>query len=139
MSIISVVMAARNAEDTIAEAIESVLNQSFTDFEIIIVNDVSMDRIVSIISSYNDRRIRLIDRERNFVQSLNAGLNVSTGKYITRIDANDKMHVDLLKIQHSIMEEFLDVTVCSCYEITFGEKIQKSALEQKKPAWLKIL
>ena len=131
MNIISVVMAAHNAEDTIAEAVESVLNQSFTDFEVIIVNDGSTDCTCSKIRSYSDSRIRLIEHERDYAQSLNTGLNVSKGKYIARMDTNDRMHVDRLKIQHSIMESFPEVTVCSCNEIVFGEKIPGRVSEQK--------
>jgi len=124
-------MTAYNAEDTIAESIESVLKQSFQNFEFIIVNDGSTDNTRSIINSYNDKRIRLIDNEHDTVQSLNIGLKVSTGKYIARMDAGDIMHIDRLKLQHSIMEEFPEITICSCWETVFGKKMPKRIVEQQ--------
>jgi len=131
MNSLSVVMSVFNAEDTIAESIESVLNQSFTDFEFVIVNTNSTDNTRAIISSFDDKRIRLINCSGDSIQSLNSGINASTGKYIARIDAGDIMHVDRLKLQYSIMEEFPDITVCSSWETVFGEKIPKRIFEQK--------
>jgi glycosyltransferase involved in cell wall biosynthesis len=124
-------MSAYNAEDFIKESIESVLNQSFSDFEFIIVNDGSTDNSRSIIGSYNDKRIRLIDNNHDYIQSLNKGLRASKGKYIARMDADDIMHVDRLKLQHSMMEEFPEITVYSSWETVFGEKMPKRIFEQK--------
>ena len=131
MSSISVVMTAYNAENTIAEAIESVLKQSFADFEFIIVNDGSTDNTRSIIESYNDKRIRLIDNDHDTIQSLNMGLKMAKGKYIARHNADEIMHIDRLKLQYSILEEFPEITVCSSWMIIFGEKTAKKIFEQK--------
>jgi len=131
MRTVSVVMAAYNAEDTIAESIDSVLKQSFHDFEFIIVDDGSTDNTRSIISAYNDKRIRLIDNCHDYIQSLNIGLKASTGKYIARMDADDIMHIDRLKLQHSTMEDFPEITICSCWETVFGKKMPKRLVEQK--------
>ena len=132
MNAISVVMTAYKAEENITEAIESVLNQSFSDFEFIILNDSSNDNTREIICSYDDKRIRLIDNERNQSQSLYLGLKAAKGKYIARFDANDIMHIDRLKIQYAMMEEFPQITICSSREIIFGEKIPKRINEQQK-------
>ena len=130
MSAISIVMTAYNAEETIAEAIESILNQSFTDFEFIIVNDGSTDSTRSIIGSYDDKRIRLIDNEHDYIQSLNTGLKASTGKYIARMDADDISHIDRFKLQYSIMEESPEITVCCSWMFMFGEKAPSKIFEQ---------
>ena len=132
-------MSAFNAEKTIAESIESVLNQSFPDFEFIIVDDGSTDNTRSIVSSYNDKRIRLIDNDNDHIQSLNTGLKASTGKYIARMDAGDIMHVDRLKLQYLIMEEFPDITVCSSWETVFGEKMPIRIFEQKLAGLIELL
>jgi glycosyltransferase involved in cell wall biosynthesis len=76
MNSISVVMSAYNAENTIAETIESVLIQSFSDFEFIIVNIGSAENIRSIIYSYDDKRIRVFDTDQDYIQSLNLGIKV---------------------------------------------------------------
>jgi len=122
-SLISVVMTAYNAEEFIAEAIESILNQSFADFEFIIVNDGSTDNTRSIICSFDDKRIRLIDNEHDYIHSLNTGLKASKGKYLARMDADDIAHIDRFKIQYSLMEEFPEITVCSSWMRLFGEKV----------------
>lgn len=123
MSIISVVMVVCNVENKIVEAMESVLNQSFADFEFIIIDNGSTDNTRSIISSFHDKRIRFSENKQNYVKSLNTGLNSSIGKYVAGMDVNDVMHVDRLKIQHAIMETFWDVTVCSCMEVLCGATI----------------
>lgn len=68
-NIISVVMPTYNAEMYVAEAIESVLNQTFNNFEFIIVDDGSTDSTKSIIQSFKDNRIKLIENEHNFIAS----------------------------------------------------------------------
>jgi len=128
---ISVVMTAYNAENTIAEAIESVLKQSFADFEFIIVNDGSTDNTRSIIESHHDKRIRLIDNSHDTIQSLNTGMKTATGKYIARHNADEIMHIDRLKLQYAVMEEYPEIMVCSSWEIFFGEKMPKRISEQK--------
>ena len=90
---ISVVMPVYNAELYLNIAIESVLNQTFKDFELILINDGSIDNSLKIIKLYaeNDSRIVIIDNAINkgLVNSLNAGLIISKGTYIARMDADD--------------------------------------------------
>ena len=88
--VISVVMSVYNGEKYLREAIESILGQTFIDFEFIIINDGSTDESAAIISSYNDTRIRLIQQEnKGLAPALNVGLKVARGKYIARMDADD--------------------------------------------------
>lgn len=79
-----------NAESYLREAIKSVLNQTYKNFELIIINDGSTDKSLSIIRSFKDPRIILVSREnRGIVDSLNEGLELAHGKYIARMDGDD--------------------------------------------------
>lgn len=117
-----------NVEKYVAEAIESVLKQSFDDFEFIIIDDGSSDNTLKIIRTYKDKRIRLIENKHDFIGSLNIGLDVASGKYIARMDADDIMHIDRLKIQYSIMEEEKTITICSSWVSPFGKDVTKGAV-----------
>lgn len=88
--LVSVVMSVYNGEKYLREAIDSILNQTFTDFEFIIINDGSTDGTLKIIKSYKDPRIVLISRKnKGLVTSLNEGIEKARGKYIARMDADD--------------------------------------------------
>lgn len=123
MNTISVVMSAYNVEKWISASIESVLMQTFSDFELIIVDDGSTDNTRSIIQSYNDKRIKLIINSHDFISSLNKGLDASKGKFIARMDADDIMHIDRLAIEYAIMKENPQLTTCSSWMYTFGDDI----------------
>ena len=88
---VSVVMSVYNGECYLREAVESILNQTFTDFQFVIVDDGSADTTVSILESYKDARIRLLTNEQNLglTRSLNRALLHATGEFIARIDADD--------------------------------------------------
>lgn len=88
---ISVVMSVYNGERYLREAIDSILGQTFEDFEFIIINDASTDGSDGIIKKYDDPRIVLVYNEKNrgLTKSLNIGLEKACGKYIARMDADD--------------------------------------------------
>jgi len=93
-----------NGEKYIADSVNSVLKQSFTDFELLIINDGSTDKTVKIIRSFNDTRIRLINQgNQGIAQSLNTGLKHSLAPYIARFDADDICYPDRLKIQYEFI------------------------------------
>ena len=98
---ISVLMPLYNGEKHLAEAIESVLKQTYTDFELLIIDDCSTDVSVKIINSYDDRRIRLVQNKKNLGQSasMNKGLRFAKGIYIARMDQDDISHVYRLEKQ----------------------------------------
>lgn len=110
---ITVLMSVYNSEAYLQEAIESILNQSFPDFEFLIVNDASIDRSRQIILSYQDPRIRLIDNPENLglTKSLNKGLALAEGQYIARMDADDISHPQRLAKQLAYMEQNENVDV----------------------------
>ena len=117
-------MPAYNAEQYICKAIDSILCQSFTDFECLIIDDGSTDSTRDIIRSYDDERIVLIENKHDFIGSLNLGLETARGKYIARMDADDMMHVDRMKIQYTIMEEYPDIVICGTWMNNFGLNLQ---------------
>lgn len=86
--LISVCLSMYNSEAFLRECIDSILNQSFTNFELLIVDDGSIDCSREIIKAYEDARIRLIVNEHNFISSLNLLLDQARGKYIARMDAD---------------------------------------------------
>ncbi|BDA75649.1 Glycosyl transferase, family 2 [Calothrix sp. PCC 7716] len=99
MSTISVIIAAYNAEKTILETIESVQKQTFTDFELIIINDGSCDKTVEIINSVNDPRIKLFSYSNGGVSiSRNRGISHATAEYIAFLDADDLWTEDKLEL-----------------------------------------
>ncbi|MCC8146062.1 MAG: glycosyltransferase [Bacteroidales bacterium] len=128
MSKISVLMPVYNAEKYLSQSIESVLKQSYRDFEFIIVDDGSIDNTLQIIRSYSDKRIVLLQNNHDFIGSLNQGLQQAKGKYIARMDADDIMHIDRLMIQHTIMEEEPSITVCGTWMNRFGENINAGSI-----------
>lgn len=125
---VSIVMPAYNAERYIGEAIDSIIRQSFTDFECIIVDDGSTDNTRDIIRSYADERIVLIENQHDYIGSLNIGIDRAEGKYIARMDADDIMHPDRLKVQYTIMETEPSITVCSSWMHHFGANVSAGSI-----------
>lgn len=111
-----------NAEKYIAEAIESILNQTYTDFEFLIINDGSTDNSLKIIESYKDTRIRLINNETNIrlIATLNKGIDLARGKYIARMDADDISLPQRLEKQYTYMEAHPEVGLLGSYIRTIG-------------------
>lgn len=104
---ISVIMPVYNGEKYLREAIDSILCQSFQNFEFIIVDDASTDCSLQIIQSYKDKRIILLQNEQNRgnYPSRNRGLTIATGKYICVMDADDIAYPLRLEKQYEYMEE----------------------------------
>ena len=122
---ISVVMPAYNAEKYISEAIESILNQTYTDFEFIIINDGSTDKTEHIILSYNDERIVYLKNDENMgiVYTLNRGLAAAKGEFIARMDADDISLPTRFEKQIKYMERHKNTAVLGTSFTVFGEEI----------------
>jgi glycosyltransferase involved in cell wall biosynthesis len=106
MPTISVIIPAYNAEKTIQETIESVLDQTFQDFELIVINDGSTDRTLEIISSFTDSRLQVFSFPNSGAQkSRNVGLSKSSGEYIAFLDADDLWNPDKLELQLKALKE----------------------------------
>lgn len=110
---ISVFMPAYNSEEFIAEAIESILNQTFKDFEFIIINDGSTDHTWDIIQKYarQDNRIRAYSRciNKGIVYTANEGFELARGEYIARMDSDDISLPERFEKQIKYMETHPDI------------------------------
>ena len=111
---ISVILPVYNAAQYLKETIESVLTQTFSDFELIIINDGSTDESESIAISFEDKRIIYIKNPINLglIATLNKGIDLSTGKYIARMDADDICLPQRFEKQWNLMESNLNLDVC---------------------------
>lgn len=140
---VSVVMATYNRADLLPRAIESVLNQTFEDFEFIIVVDGSTDDSVDVIQSYaqKDERIRMLenDKNRGLIYSLNRGLDAARGKYIARMDDDDISLPDRFHQQVGFMEKNPRVTVISSWVSAPGSMIPYTFQREVDPDKIKIL
>lgn len=103
---VTVLMPVYNAESTVCQAIDSILEQTFTDFQFLIIDDGSTDKTVERVGSYHDDRIRLIVHEENrgIAATLNHGLELIDTPYVARMDADDIAHERRLEILVNHME-----------------------------------
>lgn len=128
---ISIVMPVYNATKYLKDSIDSILSQSFSDFELIIVNDGSTDESLDIIKKYNDLRIVVINNSHNFINSLNMGITAAKGKYIARMDADDIMMPDRLEIQYRFLEKNRHIDICGGWIHTFGSYEREMQTKQQ--------
>lgn len=110
---VSVIMSVFNGEQHLKASIESIFNQTFANFEFIIINDGSTDATVKIIKSYNDARIKIINNGENIglTKSLNKALKVAHGEYIARQDADDISMPNRLEQQLKYLESHPQVAL----------------------------
>lgn len=129
---VSVVMPAYNAAKYLREAIDSILAQTYTDFEFIIINDGSTDDTRAIIQSYDDPRIVYLENETNsgICVTLNKGLDAARGRYIARMDADDISLPERLAIQVQYMDAHPDIAVCGTDIQVFGEGLKDYVFQQ---------
>ena len=125
MSEITVIMPAYNSEKYITEAIESIRSQTFTDWNMLIINEFgSNDKTAAIVREYErkDNRIQLIQNQQKLglADSLNKGIKAATGKYIARMDADDISHPERFQKQWKYLEEHEDVIVLGTAQHHFG-------------------
>jgi len=123
---ISIIMSVYNAEKYLNQSISSILNQSYRDFEFIIVNDASTDNSLNIIKEFEneDNRIVLIDNDENIglTKSLNKALKKLKGKYIARHDADDVSLPERLEKQYNFLENNEDIFLCGTDLININRK-----------------
>jgi glycosyltransferase involved in cell wall biosynthesis len=123
---ITVLMPVYNCELYIKEAVESILNQTFDDFEFLIIDDASTDKTISIIKTYTDTRIKLIEKPANtgYTNSLNYGLIIARGEYIARMDGDDISLSERFAKQVAFLDANPDVVLCgSNFSIIGTEKV----------------
>jgi len=109
-----------NAEVFIKETIDSVLSQTFEDFELLILDDGSTDQSVDIVKSYIDVRVHYIKCPHDYISTINKGIELAKGKYIARMDHDDLMMPERLKVQYDFMEKHPEIAACGGYMQAFG-------------------
>lgn len=117
-----------NCAQYVGEAIDSVLNQTYTDFEFLIIDDASTDKTVSIIKAYKDSRIKLIEKPKNtgYTNSLNSGLTIANGEYIARMDGDDISLPERFAKQVAFMDTHPDIVACgTAYSIIGSELVKR--------------
>jgi glycosyltransferase involved in cell wall biosynthesis len=114
---ISVILPAYNTGAYLGKAIQSILDQSFSDFELLIINDGSTDKTEDIIRSFPDPRIVYIKNEQNcgLIYTLNKGIDISRGKYIARMDGDDICVKERLAVQKLWLDEHPQTAVLGCH------------------------
>ncbi len=127
---ISVIMSVYNGEEYLEEAIESVRKQTFTNWELIVINDCSKDSTGDILADFaaKDERIKVYTNEVNLKlpASLNKAISLSSGKYIARMDADDISLPDRLSKQYEFMENNEDIALSSCRFMTVKNGVYAS-------------
>lgn len=117
---VSVLMPVYNAEAYLSGALESILNQTFEDYELLMIDDGSVDGSLEIMKSYRDPRIRILCNERNLgiIQTLNRGLGECLGAFIARMDADDRSEPERLEKQVGVFKLDEELALCGtayCY------------------------
>lgn len=120
--LVSVLLPVYNAEKYLHDAMKSILTQTYSNFEVVVIDDGSSDGSTTIIKTYaeEDKRIRPVFNNHDFIDSLNIGLSECRGKYVARMDADDRMKPGRLCAQVEVMENNPDVAFCSSYMQRMG-------------------
>lgn len=124
---ISVIMPVYNGEKYLKEAIDSILKQTFANFELLLINDGSTDLTEAIIGSYDDERIVYIKNEKNLglIKTLNKGLDLAKGEFIARMDQDDISHSERFEKQLIIFEKNTEIGVCGTLFTPFNNSNNK--------------
>lgn len=123
---VCVIMPVYNGEKTIIYALASLLNQSYTNWICVIVNDGSTDSTIQILNSLTDPRFQVYHLDKNCGRGIarDEALKHAEGDYLAYLDADDMMHKDKLKLQIEYLEANPDIRMVSCGCITFNEKYE---------------
>lgn len=134
---ISIIVPVYNVEDYLEECIESIINQTYKNIEIIIINDGSKDNSGVICDKYSkkDKRIRVLHQENKGLSvARNIGIKESTGKYISLIDADDVVHSKMIELMYREIEKNkCDIAICMFQEFT------KSFIEKNNEYSVKVM
>jgi len=138
---ISVILPVYNGEKYLTEAIDSILSQTYRDFELIIINDCSFDGTSEILSSYTDARIRIVNNSSNLKlsRSLNKGIELSQGQFIARMDADDISLPERFEKQIAFLESHPDIGAVGCQVKKIDEdgKFIRNLLRETRPEVIK--
>ncbi len=137
-ALVSVLMPVYNAGGFVKDSIESILKQSYRNFELIVINDGSSDNSEELIRSIKDPRINYFKNDVNLglIQTLNKGIDLCNGDYIARMDADDISLPDRLKKQVEFMNKNREVGVCGSDYIHFGKGKQIALTSHHDHDWI---
>ncbi|WP_279634125.1 glycosyltransferase family 2 protein [Pedobacter miscanthi] len=132
---ITVFMAAYNQTNYIKKSIESILSQSFTDFELIVLNDGSTDDTVANVNTFNDERIILVHNESNkgLVFTRNRLLDLAKGEFIAILDSDDIAYPNRLKLQYEFLKSNPNVVLCGGHANVIDENNKKTGQKLNVP------
>ena len=124
---LTVLLPVYNGAAFVQEALTSILEQTFSEFEFLIIDDGSTDATYEILSSCRDPRIRLLRNHNNLglARSLNRGLTVARGQYIARMDADDVSWRHRLRVQTDFMDAHPEVGVCGAWIEVIGDGVKQ--------------
>lgn len=119
---ISIIMPARDAQATIREAIESVLKQTFRDFELIVIDDASSDGTSKVVKEFSDSRVNLIELQitHGIGEALNLGMSSARGEFLARMDADDISLPNRLQKQLEFLSQRKDIDIVGSWSQAFG-------------------
>jgi glycosyltransferase involved in cell wall biosynthesis len=118
--LISVIINVYNGEKYIKKCLDSVVNQTYKNLEIIIVNDKSNDKTLDIVKSYKDKRIKIINNKKNMGLSLsrNVGIDNSNGRYLYFVDVDDFIELDAIEYLYKLIKKYkVRLATCRCLDI----------------------
>jgi GT2 family glycosyltransferase len=120
---VTVLLAVKDGEPYVQEALRSVIDQTFADFELLVVDDASTDATVRVVEALRDPRVRLLRNKRNLgqVPSLNLGLREARGEYVARLDADDVCHATRLARQVEVLDSEPRVGLVGTWMEAIGE------------------
>ena len=136
---VSILMPVYNVAAYLREALDSMLAQTYTDFELIVLDDCSPDNSAEILDTYTDPRIVRYRGEKNVGLSnvLNVGMQLARGEYIARMDSDDLSTHERLAVQVAYLDAHPEIDLCSCGMELFGAK-QETWVRENNPEAVKI-
>ena len=137
--IVSILLPVYKTAQFLQEALDSLLSQTFTDYEIIVLNDCSPDNAEEILDQYDDPRIvrYLGPQNQGLANILNVGINMARGRFIARMDSDDISLPERLATQVNYLKTHPDIDLCSCGMRLFGAK-DGTWVRQSDPEQVKI-
>lgn len=133
MSVVSVVVPVYNAEKYLENCIESIINQTMKDIEIVLVNDGSTDNSGKICKQYEQKDTRIIyveQKNQGVSVARNKGKDVATGEYILFVDADDEMDLTMIEKLYSDIQKYnSDIAVCNIQKVKCKDEVKKNKVE----------
>lgn len=122
--IVSIGMSVFNCESTLGQTIQSILQQTYNNWELILIDDGSQDKTVAVANRYQDRRIRIIvdGKNKRLAARLNQAVRESRGKYFARMDADDIAYPSRLKAQVQFLEDHPEIDLVGSRVMIFSGK-----------------